>query len=93
MRLQIQSALRKQILFESFDPVDVTFSTWFLHFVEIFPALQQHFHVIYHKNMKRLLADHSTISHRPRGETTGGGGLTQFRRVNFENICVFRIEK
>jgi hypothetical protein len=26
--------IRKQILFESFDPVDVTFSSWFLHFVQ-----------------------------------------------------------
>jgi hypothetical protein len=28
------TGLRKQILFESFDPVDVTFSSWFLHFVQ-----------------------------------------------------------
>jgi hypothetical protein len=35
LRLQIQSGLRKQILFESFDPVDdVTDSSWFLHFVQ-----------------------------------------------------------
>jgi hypothetical protein len=34
LRLQIQSGLRKQILFESVDPVDVTFSSWFLHFVQ-----------------------------------------------------------
>jgi hypothetical protein len=32
LRLQIQSGLRKQILFESFDPVGVAFSVWFLHF-------------------------------------------------------------
>jgi hypothetical protein len=34
LRLQIQSGLRKQVLFESFDPVDVTFSSWFPHYVQ-----------------------------------------------------------